>query len=167
MELGWRAGCAAPSATAGWERQDWWLLCCKPVVLIPVTACTIHWASLLRAETFQVSYLGKISKLTMDFLPPHHSAAFHSRLLCLQALTIQLEAAVVRSHSAGLASSVPVWYELGGWRKVFKTLEKTVFCWLPFQGSQELCSSQLPLPVIVDLVCRYETGEGERFFHDL
>lgn len=79
MELrGGRAGFAAPAATAGWERQGQRLLCCKPVVLIPVMASTIHWTSLLAAQTFQGSYLGKIRKLTMAGFPPHHSAAPHN-----------------------------------------------------------------------------------------
>lgn len=71
----------------------------------------------------------------------------------------QLEAPMVRSCSAGLASSVPLWCELGGWRKVFKTLGKTSIS-LDCQMGQNLRCSQLPLPVSLVLVRRWDRGGG-------
>lgn len=162
MELGGRAGFAASAATAGWERRGRWLLCCKPVVLIPVSACTMHWTSLPGAQTFQGSHVGKIIKLTMAILPPHHSAALHNCLLCLpQALTSSWEL-----PWPGVA--VQVWRLqclCGGWefrvrRKPYKTLGKPVFCLLPFQTGKKSCCSQLPLPAIVGRVWDW----GRRLF---
>lgn len=49
----------------------------------------------------------------------------------------QLEDSKVRSPSEGLASSVPAWCELDGWRKVFKTLGKRVFLCTTFPGGSE------------------------------
>lgn len=49
----------------------------------------------------------------------------------------QLEDSEVRSPGEGPASSVPGWCELDGWRKMFKTLGKTVFLWAAFPGGSK------------------------------
>lgn len=158
MELGWRAGFAAPAASAGWEWQGQWLLCCKPGLLIPVIVCTRHWTSLPRAQAFQGSHLGKISKLTMPILPLY-SAALHKCLLCLQQ-TLTASWKILRSGVL-----LRVWHLqcLGGvsWMgggKCSKHWERQYFCSLPFQVDKKLCCSQLPLPVILGLVSTYGIG---------
>lgn len=141
----------------GWSwngEQGWGLFCCKPRFLTPVTACTRHWASLLRAQAFQGSHLCKISKLPMAVLPPY-SAALHSCLPCPQ----QALAASWKIPRSGVP--VKVWHlqclrgvsSMGG-GKCSKHWGKEYFCALPFQVAQNLqlsaaiaCYSESGMPI--------------------